>query len=49
LIILDHDRFSRDLKEALLKINILEDKYGLQVRSVDEPLDLDTKAPEVLA
>src|ERR1700752_339032 len=31
LIVLDHDRFSRNLPEALQKIEQLEKKYGLKV------------------
>lgn len=49
LIVMAHDRFSRDLPEALLKIRTLENQFGLKVLSVDEPLDLDTKDPNVLA
>lgn len=47
LIIMDHDRFSRDLAEALLKIRQFERKFRLKVLSVDEPLDLDINDPDV--
>lgn len=47
LIIMYHDRFSRDLAEALLKIRELERKYKLKVLAVDEPPDLDTTDPDV--
>lgn len=45
LIIMEHDRFSRDLSEALSKINKLERAYGIKVLSVDEPLDIDASDP----
>jgi len=45
LIIMEHDRFSRDLSEALSKINKLERDYGIKVVSVDEPLDIDPSDP----
>lgn len=47
LIIMAHDRFSRDLSEALLKIKELEKKFGIKVLSIDEPVDLDTADPDV--
>ena len=34
LIIMDHDRFSRNLPEALMKIDELEDKYGIKVAEI---------------
>jgi DNA invertase Pin-like site-specific DNA recombinase len=47
MIVMEHDRFSRDISEALSKINKLENNYGLKVLSVDEPLDLNTADPAV--
>jgi site-specific DNA recombinase len=47
LIVLDHDRFSRNLPEALQKIDQLQKKYGLKVISTSEPLDIDTSDPSV--
>lgn len=47
LIIFAHDRFSRDLSEALAKIKVLENKFGIKVLAVDEPLDLDIEDPDV--
>jgi site-specific DNA recombinase len=47
LIVLDHDRFSRNLAEALMKIEYLEKKHGLKVLATNEPLDLDTADPMV--
>jgi site-specific DNA recombinase len=47
LIILDHDRFSRNLPEALMKIEQLEKKYGLKVVATNESLDIDTSDPSV--
>ena len=47
LIIMDHDRFSRDLAEALLKIKQFEKKFHIKVLSIDEPLDLDINDPDV--
>lgn len=47
LIIFAHDRFSRDLSEALAKIKSLEKKFGIKVLAVDEPLDLDIEDPDV--
>ncbi len=45
LIILDHDRFSRNLAEALLKIKELENKFGLKVRATSDPFDMDFADP----
>jgi site-specific DNA recombinase len=47
LIVLDHDRFSRILVDALKKIEELQKKFGLKVLSVEEPLNLDTSDPNV--
>ncbi|WP_423213034.1 recombinase family protein [Olivibacter jilunii] len=47
LIVLDHDRFSRNLPEALMKIAELERKYGVKVLSTSERIDLDTSDPDV--
>ncbi|MFD2890011.1 recombinase family protein [Chitinophaga cymbidii] len=47
LIVMDHDRFSRDLSQALSKINELRRKYGVDVLSVDEPIDLNTSDPQI--
>ncbi len=47
LIVLDHDRFSRNLPEALLKIDQLEKRFGLKVIATNESLDIDTKDPAV--
>lgn len=47
LIVLDHDRFSRNLPEALLKISELELKYNVKVVSTNESIDLDTTDSDV--
>lgn len=47
LIIMDHDRFSRSLTEALQKIDELENKFNLKVLACKEAIDLDTKDPNV--
>lgn len=47
LIVMDHDRFSRDLSKALAKIEELKRKYGVQVLSTDEPINLDTSDPQI--
>jgi site-specific DNA recombinase len=47
LIILDHDRFSRILVDALRKIEELQKKFGVKVLSVEEPLNLDAADPSV--
>ncbi len=47
LIVMAHDRFSRDISEALGKIKSFEQKYRLKVLSIDEPLDLDPDDPDV--
>jgi site-specific DNA recombinase len=47
LIVLDHDRFSRNAGEALLKIAELQKRFGVKVLSVAEPLNLDTTDPNV--
>ena len=46
-IIMDHDRFSRNLSEALAKITELEIKYGIKVLATHEPVDLDPTDPNV--
>lgn len=45
LIIYDHDRFSRNLAEALLKIKELYDKYGITVLATTEPVETDNSDP----
>lgn len=47
LIVMDHDRFSRNLPEALMKIDELEDKYRIKVLATNEDIHLDTKDPAV--
>jgi site-specific DNA recombinase len=47
LVVFDHDRFSRNLPEALQKIEFLEKKHDLKVIAVSEPLDIDTSDPSV--
>jgi site-specific DNA recombinase len=47
LVVFDHDRFSRNLPEALQKIEFLEKKHDLKVISINEPLDIDTSDPSV--
>lgn len=47
MVVMEHDRFSRDLSEALSKIKKFESIYGIKVVSVDEPLDIDTEDPSV--
>ena len=47
LIIFDHDRFSRNLPEALYKIEELQQKYNLKVITVNESIDIDTTDPSV--
>lgn len=47
LVVLDHDRFSRNLPEALIKIADLERKYDVKVISTNEPINLDTSDSDV--
>lgn len=47
LVILDHDRFSRNLPEALMKIDQLENKFAIKVVATSESLDIDTSDPAV--
>ncbi|WP_316757723.1 recombinase family protein [Pedobacter aquatilis] len=47
LVVLDHDRFSRNLPEALMKIAELERKYDVKVISTNEPINLDTSDSDV--
>lgn len=47
LIIFDHDRFSRNLPEALAKISSLEKKFGIRVIATNEAIDTDTTDPSV--
>jgi site-specific DNA recombinase len=46
-VIMDHDRFSRNLSEALSKIAELEKKHGIKVVATNEPLDIDPSDPNV--
>ncbi|WP_260607600.1 recombinase family protein [Chitinophaga polysaccharea] len=46
LIIIDYDRFSRDLAEALLKIKELENRLGVKILSTHEHIDTDTQDPQ---
>ncbi|WP_161596786.1 recombinase family protein [Chitinophaga vietnamensis] len=45
LIIIDYDRFSRDMAEALIKIRELERKYSVKILSTGEHIDTDTEDP----
>ena len=47
LVVMHLDRFSRDLSRALAKINELKRKYGVDVLSIDEPIDSNTSDPQV--
>lgn len=47
LVVLDHDRFSRNLPEALIKIAELEKKYGVVVISTNERIGMNTADPDV--
>ncbi|MEV4887672.1 recombinase family protein [Chitinophaga ginsengisegetis] len=46
LIVLDHDRFSRNLADALIKIDQLEKNVHVKVLSVYEPINTDTMSPD---
>jgi site-specific DNA recombinase len=45
LIIADHDRFSRNLAEALMKIKELHDRYGIRVLATTDNFDSDFTDP----
>ena len=45
LIIFDHDRFSRNLAEALIKIKELHDKYDVKVLATTDSIDTDYSDP----
>jgi site-specific DNA recombinase len=47
LIVMDHDRFSRNLPEALMKIKSLENRFKIKVVATNESPDLDTNDPDV--
>lgn len=47
LIVMDHDRFSRDLSKALAKIEELNRRYNVQVLATDEPINLDVSDPQI--
>jgi len=47
LIVKSHDRFSRNLPEALLKIDELQRKYNIKVLATNESVDLDLDDPGV--
>lgn len=45
LIVSDHDRLSRNLAEALMKIKELQDKYKIKVLATTDPFDTDFSDP----
>jgi site-specific DNA recombinase len=45
LIIFDHDRFSRNLAEALMKIKELHDKFGIKVLATTDAFNSDFTDP----
>lgn len=45
LVIFDHDRFSRNLAEALMKIKELQDKYKIKVVATTDAFDTDFTDP----
>lgn len=45
LIIFDHDRFSRNLAEALMKIKELHDRFGIQVLATTDSFNTDFTDP----
>ncbi len=47
LVITDHDRFSRNISEALAKISQLEKRFGVKVLAVGESVTLDPTDPDV--
>jgi len=47
LIIMDHDRFSRNLPEALMKIDELQNRFRIKVLATNEDVNLDTQDPAV--
>ena len=47
MIIFDHDRFSRNLAEALLKIKELQDKFNIKVLATTDSFDTDFSDPTV--
>lgn len=47
LIVKAHDRFSRNLPEALMKIQELQEKYKIKVLESSESVDLDPRDPDV--
>lgn len=47
LVVMVHDRFSRDISEALSKIRSLEQKFKIKVVAIDEPIDIDPEDPDV--
>jgi site-specific DNA recombinase len=45
LIVAKYDRFSRNLKDALNMIEMLEDKFSIRILSAMEPIMIDTHSP----
>jgi site-specific DNA recombinase len=45
LIIFDHDRFSRNLAEALMKIKELQDRFGIKVLATTDSINTDFSDP----
>jgi len=47
LLVMDHDRFSRNLPEALMKIQELQIKFAIKVLATNEDIDTDAGDPDV--
>ncbi len=45
LVVMKYDRFSRNVSEALVMLKKLEDKYGIRVMSVLEPIGMHPDSP----
>ena len=46
LIVLDLDRFSRNIADAFKKMDQIETRTGIKILSVHESVDTDTSSPE---
>lgn len=47
LIVMSHDRFSRNLAEALMKIQDLQDRFQIKVLATNEDVNIDVHDPTV--
>lgn len=45
LVVMKYDRFSRNVSEALAKLDLFESRYNIRVMSVNEPIGMHPQSP----